>query len=135
MKALIRAGKRVVAALRSSPAPGCPRCEPLRRQNEARQQEVERFRKENQAQKEENARLRASLLEAQRAARRQVAPFSKGPPKTNPKPPGRKRGKHYGVKSRRPVPDHFDESHEAPIGRRCPHCGSQDLEETRVVDQ
>ena len=93
MKALIRAGKRVVAALRSSPASGCPRCESLRRQNEARQQEVERLRKQNQAQKQEIARLRASLLEAQRAAKRQAAPFSKGPPKTNPKPPGRSAGR------------------------------------------
>lgn len=135
MTALIRAGQRVVEALRSSPASGCPRCESLRRQHEALQQEVQTLRKENQGQKEENARLRVRLVEAQRTAKRQAAPFSKGPPKTNPKPPGRKRGPDYGVKSRRPAPDHFDESLEAPIGPRCPHCGSEDLEETRVVEQ
>lgn len=128
MQALIRAGQRVVEALRPSRASGCPRCEAL-------QQEVQRLRNENQAQQEENARLRARLVDAQRAAKRQAAPFSKGPPKTTPKPPGRKRGPAYGVKSRRPVPDHFDESLEAPLGPRCPHCGSADLEETRVVEQ
>jgi len=48
-----RAGQRIVEAVRgSSPAPDCPRGEPLRRENAALQQEMERLRKENQAQKE-----------------------------------------------------------------------------------
>lgn len=46
MRALIRAGKRVVGVLRSSVLV-CPRCESLL-------QEVEALRKENQAHKEEN---------------------------------------------------------------------------------
>jgi transposase len=140
---LRRAGTRIVAAWRgASPAPDCPRCEPLRRENEALQQEMERLqqemerlRKENQAQKEANARLRASVEAAQRAGKRQAAPFSKGPPKANPKQNGRKPGEHYGVKAQRPVPAHVDERYEAPIGPCCPHCGSDDLEETGVVDQ
>jgi len=136
VKALIRAGKRIVKSLqRPLPTSECPECEPLRKENEALQQEVEKLRKQNEAQREENARLRESLSEARRAGKRQAAPFSKGPPKTDPKPPGRKRGKDYGAKARRPVPDHFDESYEAPLGPRCPDCGSEDLEETRVVDQ
>jgi transposase len=133
---LLRAGNRIVEALRgSSPAPDCPRCEPLRRENEALQQEMERLRQENQAQKEENARLRESVEQAHRAGKRQAAPFSKGPPKANPKKNGRKPGENYGVKAQRPVPDHVDDSYEAPIGPCCPHCGSDDLEETGVVDQ
>ena len=121
MRALVRAGDRLVEARWSSAPVGCPRCESLLQQVEAL--------------REANARLRASLLDAQRAAKRQAAPFSKGAPELDPKPPGRKRGPHYGVKSRRPLPDHFDESHEAVIGSCCPDCGSKKLEETKVVDQ
>ncbi|MGH7753524.1 MAG: IS66 family transposase [Gemmatimonadales bacterium] len=121
MRALVRLGDRVVEGRWSSPPVRCPRCESLRQQVEAL--------------REQNARLRASLLDAQRAAKRQAAPFSKGAPKLDPKPPGRKRGRHYGVKSRRPLPDHFDESHEAVIGPYCPDCGGKNVEETRVVDQ
>lgn len=119
MGVLARSARRVAKALRSSVAK-CPRCETLGR-------EVEVLRSEN-------AELRASLVEAQRAAKRQAAPFSKGAPKPNPKPPGRKRGPNYGKKSRRPIPDRFDESYEASIGP-CPRCGSTNVDETSVVDQ
>jgi transposase len=129
VKALFRAGKRMVDAWRGpSPAAACPRCEPLRR-------ETQRLRNENQALKGQIARLRDSLAEARRAAKRQAAPFSKGPPKPHPKRPGRKPGKNYGVKARRPIPDHVDETYEAPLGPCCPYCGSEDLEQLRVVDQ
>lgn len=121
MKAVVRTAKRVAQVLRSTAAVACRRCESL-------QQQLEALR-------EENARLRASLVDAQRAAKRQAAPFSKGLPKPDPKRPGRKPGRRYGVKSRRPVPDHFDESHEAAMGPCCPDCGSKNLAETKVVDQ
>lgn len=121
MKAVVRTAKRVAPALRSASAVACRRCASLQQQVEALQ--------------EENAGLRASLVDAQRAAKRQAAPFSKGLPKPDPKPPGRKPGRRYGLKSRRSVPDHFDESHEAVIGPCCPDCGSKNLEETKVVDQ
>ena len=135
MKAVFRAGRRIVAAVRGRvPASECPRCEPLRRENEALRQQVEKLRKDNKAQQEENARLRERLSEAHRAGKRQAAPFSKGLPKANPKRPGRKPGKTYGVKARRRVPDHVDESYEAPI-EPCPYCGSEDVEETKVVEQ
>lgn len=120
MGVLARAGKRMLEGLRASAAPKCRRCDALGR-------EVEALR-------EENRQLRASLVEAQRAAKRQAAPFSKGAPKPNPKPPGRKRGPNYGKKSRRPIPDRFDESYEASIGA-CPRCGSAHVDETSVVDQ
>ena len=121
MKAVVRTAKRVAQVLRSAVVVACRRCESL-------QQQVEALR-------EENARLRASLLDAQRASKRQAAPFSRGLPKSDAKPPGRKPGRRYGAKSRRPVPDHFDESHEAGIGPCCPDCGGTNLEQTKVVDQ
>jgi transposase len=128
VKALLGAGKRLVEAIRSpSHASDCPRCNSLRRENEALREENDRLRKEN-------ARLTERVSEAQRAAKRQAAPFSKGPPKANPKRPGRKAGEAYGVKARRPVPGHVDESYEAPIGA-CPYCGSVDFEETEIVEQ
>jgi len=117
---LTRAGKRVMEALRSPATAKCLRCAALERDLETLRQEI--------------GQLRASLVEAQRAAKRQAAPFSKGAPKPNPKPPGRKRGPNYGNKSRRPIPDRFDESYEASIGR-CPRCGSTNVDETSVVDQ
>lgn len=60
---------------------------------------------------------------AARAAKRQAAPFSKGPPKADPKTPGRKRGDDYGTKAFRAAPEHVDEVHAAPLPDRCPHCG------------
>ena len=120
MGVLTRAGKRVMEALRSPATAKCLRCAALERDLETLRQEI--------------GQLRASLVEAQRAAKRQAAPFSKGAPKPNPKPPGRKRGPNYGNKSRRPIPDRFDESYEASIGR-CPRCGSTNVDETSVVDQ
>lgn len=129
MKALLRASKRVVKALRSpSSSRPCQRCAPLRNENA-------RLRKQIRGLKERIARLRKSLAEARRANKRQAAPFSKGPPKAHPKRPGRKPGKNYGRKGRRPVPGHVDETYEASLGPCCPHCGSQEIEQLRVVDQ
>ncbi len=136
MRALLRTGKRIVTALQSTtPASACLLCEPLGRENEKLCKQVEKLRKQNEVQKKEIARLRERLSETHRAGKRQAAPFSKGPPKTNPKRPGRKPGKDYGVKARRPIPDHFDESYEALLESNCPHCSSQDLEETGVAEQ
>ena len=68
------------------------------------------------------AALEAKLLESSRAGKRQAAPFSKGPPKVDPKTPGRKAGKDYGTKAFRAVPAVIDEVIEAPLPGRC-NCG------------
>lgn len=57
----------------------------------------------------ENERLRKQLEEALRANKRSAAPFSKGEPKSDPKPPGRKPGAAYGERATRPVPSRVDE--------------------------
>lgn len=69
------------------------------------------------------AKLQTLLEEAKRAAKRQAAPFSKGAPKAQPKKPGRKPGRGYGRKARRPIPNRVDETLDAPLPKRCPHCG------------
>jgi len=80
------------------------------------------------------AELRERLEHAERAGKRQAAPFSKGEPAAEPQRPGRKPGAGYGPKARRPVPDHVDETYEARLDPRCPYCASYTVDETQVFD-
>jgi transposase len=80
------------------------------------------------------AALRERLEQAERAGKRQAAPFSKGEPTAQPKRPGRKPGPAYGPKARRPIPDHVDETYEARLDPRCPYCASDTVDETTVFD-
>jgi transposase len=78
---------------------------------------------------------RIARLEAlARGAKRQAAPFSKGPPKPNPKPPGRKSGADYGTHHRRGLPPRIDEVHEAGLPGQCPDCGGE-VFQTEVARQ
>jgi transposase len=74
------------------------------------------------------------LDEQRRAGKRQAAPFAKGPPRPEPKKPGRKPGKEYGVKAHRQPPEHIDETYEAPLPDACPDCGGP-LAETHIDQQ
>jgi transposase len=69
------------------------------------------------------AALEAKVDALARASKRQAAPFSKGPPTAQPKPPGRKSGEDYGTKAFRVQPPRIDETYEAPLPPRCPACG------------
>jgi transposase len=93
---------------------------------------------ENQQLREQVARLQQTvrdlekrLTEAERAAKRQAAPFSKGKPKKNPKMPGRKEGKDHGHHAHRqpPAPDRVDETLDAPLPPHCPDCGGDVVED------
>jgi hypothetical protein len=97
--------------------------------------EVERWRVENDRLRAENARLKALVEELRRGGKRQAAPFSKGPPNPEPKPPGRKPGSAYGRRGHRAAPDEFDEQYEAPLPDSCPYCHSRELDETGVAAQ
>ncbi len=82
----------------------------------------------------ENERLRQQLAQLQltceelrrqleanaRTSKRQAAPFSKGPPKGQPKKPGRQAGARHGTHGHRPPPqpERVDETHDAPLARR-----------------
>jgi transposase len=94
-----------------------------RKETEHRQKELERLEEENQRLREENERLREDLEAAQRAAKRQAAPFSRGKPKAHPQPPGRKSGAAHGPHSHRPIPDHVDEEIQVAAPEKCPDCG------------
>lgn len=104
---------------------------------------VEQLRQENQRLRQENERLqreleeaRARLDQAQRQSQRQAAPFSKGPPKSQPKKPGRKSGTAHGRHGHRlaPSPAAVDEVLEAPLPDACPRCGGS-VRETEVATQ
>lgn len=83
---------------------------------------VESLEKQLERALAEIERLRKQLEEALRANKRSAAPFSKGEPKSDPKPPGRKSGTAYGQQATRPVPGRVDEQLRAPLPARCPHC-------------
>ena len=123
--------------------PSCPRCAELERRNaelERRNAELERRNAELERRIVELeariAQLEQLLEKATRAKKRQAAPFSKGPPKTNPKRPGRKPGADYGTPAFRsaPPPKQIDEVHEAVLPMRCPHCGGA-VRETHTACQ
>lgn len=76
--------------------------------------------------------LREQVETLSRREKRQAAPFSKGAPKENPAPPGRKAGNDYGTKGHRepPTPEQITETYEVPLPTTCPHCHSPAVEET-----
>ena len=82
------------------------------------------------------ASLETLVEQLRRGGKRQAAPFSKGPPKADPKPPGRKPGGAYGTPhARRAVPPRVDERYEAVLPGACPACGSGHLEATGTARQ
>ena len=94
-----------------------------RQEAERLQRESERLQEENRQLEDEVKRLRKELEAAQRAAKRQAAPFSRGQPKSDPKAPGRKSGAAYGRHHQRPIPDHVDEEIQVATPEQCPECG------------
>src|SRR3954447_20945582 len=102
--------------------PACPGCRELSKQIAELTAQV--------------AELTRKLDEAVRAGKRQAAPFRKGPPKPDPKPPGRKSGDAHGTHGHRPPPppEQVAECHEAHLPDACPHCRGR-LVETGTADQ
>jgi transposase len=82
------------------------------------------------------AELTRKLDDAGRAGKRQAAPFCKGPPKPDPKTPGRKSGDTHGKHGHRPPPpsEQIAECHEAHLPEACPHRRGH-LVETGTADQ
>src|SRR6266567_3791743 len=80
---------------------------------------IEQLRQRWRAVRQENERLRQQLEEAQRANKRQAAPFSRGTRKEHPKTPGRKPGAAYGRRYCKLPPKQVDEIVPVPLPRRC----------------
>jgi transposase len=107
----------------------CPNCRRLR----ARVVELEAQVARLSAQVE---KLAALLEAAQRAGKRQAAPFRKSEgPKPDPKKPGRKRGDAHGCHAHRAAPEKIDERYDVPLPETCPHCGGRHVTPTRVAPQ
>lgn len=90
----------------STTCPGCAQRDRRIEQLEARLEKLEQL-----------------LADRDRNNKRQAAPFSKGPPKADPKTPGRKPGDDYGKKAFRSIPGQIDEVYDAPLPAKCPRCG------------
>ncbi|HEX2713539.1 MAG TPA: IS66 family transposase, partial [Candidatus Acidoferrales bacterium] len=103
----------------------------LEREQEQLRQEQERLRQERERLRQENERLKRQLEEAQRANKRQAAPFSRGQRKVNPRPPGRKPGAAYGQRFRKAIPEQVDEVIAVPTPARCPCGGTVELEKVK----
>ena len=101
-----------------------PTYEELRAENAHLRQRVAALEAQVEPLQAQVRQLAAQLQEAQRASKRQAAPFSKGPPKDPPATPGRKAGEHYGPKGHRPLPSRPpNEILDVPLPDTCPHCG------------
>jgi transposase len=108
----------------------------LRLENQRLQAENDQLRHRLAELEARLADLTGRLAEAQRAGKRQAAPFRKGPPKPDPKRPGRRAGDAHGRHGHRPPPppEQIQEVHEAPLPVACPGCGGA-IHETHVAAQ
>lgn len=110
-----------------TPRPSDPRVEETRKDREIARlrEEVARLERAKRQLERENERLKRELAAAQRAAKRQAAPFSKGAPVAAPQRTGRRPGRHYGRHGYRRAPTQIDEVCEARLPAACPHCGGR----------
>src|SRR6266480_1536353 len=107
--ATLREWKRKIEQLRQRWRAVRKENEVLRRREKQWERERERLERERERLREENDRLRQQLEEAQRANKRQAAPFSRGTRKEHPKTPGRKPGAAYGRRYCKLPPKQVDE--------------------------
>jgi transposase len=108
----------------------------LRQDNDRLRQENDQLRRDNERLQQQREQARADLEQARRQGKRQAAPFSKGPPKPQPKTPGRQRGAAHGRHGHRwpPKPEQVDEALQAARPDAGPHGGAA-VHETEVCQQ
>src|SRR5262245_4268826 len=75
--------------------------------------------------KERVRKMQGQLEAAQRASKRQAAPFSRGKRKASGQPPGRRSGEQHGRHAHRQALEHVDEEVEAELPGACPDCGGE----------
>lgn len=120
--AVIHDLKRTIVSIREQWRGTRRENERLRQEREEWRERAERLERERNQLREENERLKRQLEEAQRAAKRQAAPFARGTRNPNPQRPGRKPGAAYGRRHRKPMPDRINEVIAVPAPARCA-CG------------
>ena len=89
---------------------------------------IARLEAENGQLKERVRKLEGQLEAAQRAAKRQAAPFSRGKRQPSGRPAGRRSGAEHGRHGHRKAPERVDEELFAELPEACPDCGGE-LEE------
>ena len=107
--------------------------EQLRKESDQLRRREKQLEQEREQLRQENEKLKRQLEEAQRANKRQAAPFSRGTRKQNPKPPGRKSGSAYGQRHSKAIPQKVDEVIAVPPPPQC-ECGGP-LEVERIEPQ
>jgi len=131
--AALREWKHRVASLRERWRGARQEIEQLRKENEQLRRREKQLEQEREQLKQENEKLKRQLEEAQRASKRQAAPFSRGTRKQNPQTPGRKPGVGYGPRHRKAIPQKVDEVIAVPPPAHCA-CGGP-LEVERIESQ
>ncbi len=104
------------------------------REIERLREDLRRSEAERQRLRRENDKLKEELDAARRAVYRQAAPFSRGTRVAQPRRPGRKAGAAYGQCAQRPLPSRVDDTYDAPLPGRCPHCAGT-VQAVRVAMQ
>src|SRR5207248_7397502 len=136
LSATLHEGKRKIEQLQQRWRGARQANERLRKENEVLQRrekqwesereqwerERKRLERERERLREEIDNLRRQLEEAQRANKRQAAPFSRGKRKEHPKIPGRKPGAAYGQQYCKLPPQQVDEVICVPLPEQC-SCG------------
>ena len=131
--ATLREWKQKVARLQERWRGARREIEQLRRENEQLRRREKQLEQEREQLRQENEKLKRQLEEAQRASKRQAAPFSRGTRKQNPKTPGRKSGSAYGHRHSKAIPAKVDEVIAVPPPPHC-ECGGP-LEVERIESQ
>jgi transposase len=96
----------------------------------AAEAKIARLEAENAQLKERVRKLEGQLEAAQRAAKRQAAPFSRGKREPSGRPPGRRSGAEHGRHAHRQAPERVDEELYVELPEACPNCGGGELEES-----
>src|SRR6516162_5424885 len=120
--AALREWKHKVASLQQ-------RWREARQENERLREKIEQLRRREQQWEQREKQLE----EAQRANKRQAAPFSRGTRKANPQTPGRKSGSAYGQRYSKAIPPKVDEVITVPAPAQC-ECGGA-LQVERIESQ
>jgi transposase len=119
-----RGARREIEELRKENEQLRRREKQLEREQEQLREERQRLHQEQERLRRENERLKRQLEEAQRANKRQAAPFSRRQRKANPQRPGRKPGGDYGPRYRKAIPPKVDEVIPVPLPAHC-DCGGE----------